>query len=146
MKRWLLISLFLFSSCTSNSFEHENLGNIKDNSLDYPLEKVSWKDVLNMEDKRYFAYVFSYDCYYCKEIKDDVLKFANSSVLKVYFIEYSKEITLGQYTENTIGKNTIEDIFIKGTPTLLLIENKRISLNVAGKTNVLETISRFKNI
>ena len=42
--------------------------------------------------------------------------------------------------EITVNKDKVEEVFIKGTPTLILIKDKSIAFNVAGKSEVSEMI------
>ena len=51
-----------------------------------------------------------------------------------------KDIPIAHDIENTFGKKEIDDVFIKGTPTLILVSDKSIAFNVAGKEAVSEMI------
>ena len=58
----------------------------------------------------------------------------------VYFCEYTKSIPISHDIDSTIGKSEINDVFVKGTPTLILVSEKSIAFNVAGKEAVSEMI------
>ena len=61
-----------------------------------------------------------------------------------YFVQYTDEIPIGTNVEITIGVTSVEECFIKGTPTLILIENGAVSFNIAGTEIILETIDLYK--
>ena len=131
---------FLLISCKETAIETEIVEEI---TIDYPQSFIHWGDLFAQESDNYFVYVFSYDCYYCKQIKNKVICFHEVSKFPVYFCEYNKIIPLGRDIESTIGSNEIENVFIKGTPTLILISNETIAFNVAGKEAVIEMIDLY---
>ena len=67
---------------------------------------------------------------HCLSIKDQIEEFADTSIIPFYFIQYTDEIPTGTN--------------VKGTPTLILIENGAVSFNIAGTEIILETIDLYK--
>lgn len=141
MRKFLFCVLLLsLNCCNSKTIEFsEN----QYEEIEYPDAFIEWRNLLIQEEEKYFVYVFSYDCFYCKETKRKVIDFYNVSPFPVYFCEYSKKIPIGHNITNTIGMNNIDDIYIKGTPTLLLISNSTIYFNVAGKEEVNDLIDLY---
>ena len=104
---------------------------------------LTWEELFSIPES-YFIYIYSETCYHCQMIKDDVLDFANNSVFPVYFVEFNENIPIGNEIENTIGATTVEECFIKGTPTLFLIENNKLTMNIAGTGEILKTIDLYR--
>ena len=107
-------------------------------------EALTWNELFSIQDENYFAYIFSKTCFHCLSIEKDICDFANNSVFPLYFIEFNSEIPIGNNIEETIGLNSIEGVFIKGTPTLILISERAIQFNIAGAENILQTISLYR--
>ena len=137
-KKHYLSFLILLGSCTENASIQEPLEEI---TIEYPSSSlIKWSNLFYQDFSCYFIYVFSYDCYYCNELKSKVISFSDSSRFPVYFCEYEKSIPIGHNVESTINKDNVEEVFIKGTPTLILVKDKSIVFNAAGKAEVSEMI------
>lgn len=138
----LLIGLtFLLASCSSNSV----LSRTCESELDYhnfESQFVKWNQVLSLDKNQYFVYIFMVNCGHCNEIKQNVLCYASNHT-DFYFCEYSKEILVIEDINETIGKGDIEEIGIKGTPTLLGIENGVLVMNIAGSKAIIETLTNL---
>ena len=137
-KKLFLSFLILLCSCSKNSPIDET---VDYETINYPESFIEWNDLLTLDYENYFVYVFSYDCYYCNQLKRKVVCFYEYSRFPVYFCEYSKSIPIGHNIESTVGAIDIENVFIQGTPTLILISEKSIAFNVAGKGEVSEMIN-----
>ena len=142
-KIYFPLFLTLFSCCSSGNIDYQVIEEAK---IEYPDAFIQWQTLLAQECSSYYVYVFAYDCYYCNESKRKVICFYEHSEIPVYFCEYTKEIPIGHNTMKTIGSNNLEDIFIRGTPSLLYITDGCISFNVSGKQEVFEMIDlQLKN-
>ena len=104
---------------------------------------ISWENALNCAESQYFVYIFSKTCHACKEIKNDVLNYAAREKYSFYFVEYSNEIPSGEDIDQTIGAKYIKDVYIRGIPSLLEIENGQVALNIAGTTEILKFLNRI---
>lgn len=143
-KIWFLIfQTFLIPGCQNEVLTFSVNSNKSPESL---IEKSisSWNELFAHTDEAYLNYIYSDTCLHCLSIKDEMEEFANNSVIPIYFILFNDEIPIGNDLEKTIGVTTIDQCFIKGTPTLILIENGAVSFNIAGATNILETIDLYK--
>ena len=135
----LLLCLVFLSSCQNNSPYIEIEEDY--NSIDYPPSFIEWNDLFNKDSDDYYIYVFSYDCYYCNQLKRKMICFYDQSRFPVYFCEYKKDSPINHNTEITVGESDINNVFIRGTPTLIYVKEKKIAFNVAGKAEVSEMIN-----
>lgn len=138
----LTIVLFL-CSCDVSKKTVECFQIAEESALDYPKDLIKWADLFKIDKEEYFVYVFSYDCFHCKEIKDKVMTFSSNCEIEVLFLEYSNVIPIRSNVSKTIGVSDLNEVYIKGTPTLILIKNGVIMLNVGGKAEVLSIISLY---
>lgn len=145
MRRFLVFTFLLaLSSCSVGPNEDYSTGEVLEEiSIDYPDQFICWDDLFKQKEEIYFIYVFAYDCYHCKQTKKHILEFYERSEFTVYFVEYSKQIPIGHNTTNTLGKTELIDVFIRGTPSLIMINKGVISFNVAGKSEVNELIDLY---
>lgn len=127
-------TFLLLNSCTfggsktkQKEYDYKDFENIK----------ISWNCVLFDAKPQYFVYVYSESCLHCQEIKNDVLKFIREGENSIYLIEANSDIPTGGNIEKTIGAKCITDIWIEGVPTLLEINNKTLTSNVCGTTEVM---------
>lgn len=141
MKKFFLILILIgVQACQKIDY---SVSPIEESNLSYPNAFINWHDLFNQDSKTYFVYVFAYDCYYCNETKTKIISFYNSCSYPVLFCEYLKQIPIQQNTQLTIGKATVEEVFIKGTPTLILINKGEVVINAAGKGEVCEIIDLY---
>lgn len=119
---------------------------VLETEINYPDNFIRWEDILIQKNNMYFVYVFSYDCYFCKQTKTKVINFYNNGELDVFFVEYTKQIPINNDTSKTIGVSSIKNIFIRGTPSLILINNGNVAINVGGKSEVEEIIDLYLKI
>ena len=107
-------------------------------NLDYEIFEnrfIQWGELFNQKEDTYYAYVFSYACGYCQDIKEDVLSFAYRKE-NFYFVVYSKEIPIIDSSISIIGEKDISKIGVVGTPTLLEIQDDKIKECFAGSKQI----------
>mgnify|MGYP003326849086 CR=1 FL=1 len=89
----------------------------------------------------------SMKCCLCwKQTKNKIIELYDYGIFPVYFCEYLKQIPIGHNTLNTVGKSKIDDIFIRGTPSLIYISENKVVFNVAGRSEVLDMIDLYLKI
>lgn len=133
----LFLTLFSFLGCADIKRENE---------YDYSLVehlKIEWKDLFSQSKLGYFVYIYQKHCFYCNELKDEIIPFSLAETYPTYFIEYSKEIPIGEDIESTLNKRSIDEVFIKGVPTLLGIYNGKIDFNIAGLVEISDKLNSF---
>ena len=139
--KMLLLFISLLSGCgvsnqnTSLTLEEES------QIVDYDMVKekhIEWSQLLSISQETYSCYVYSPQCGHCNEIKIDIINYSLSKD-NFYFIKYDNSIPIITDIESTIGNN-LEEIGIKGTPSLLVVENGVLTKNIAGAKAILELI------
>lgn len=138
MKKILFISIMLILvSCQKQNSNNEERTYDYEDVLDRFIE---WKDVLMQEEEYYFAYIFSYSCGHCKDIKQDILRKTISDGWDIYYVEYTSEISIVDGDEPYIGISSYEDLGILGTPTLFEITSGAISNRFTGSKEIINTL------
>ena len=138
----------LFASCSpakseqmsKNTFSEYNVTNI---------QKIDWPTCLSQKEDHYLVFFYSETCTHCHEIMGDVLSFAESNILKTYFLDVKAsdtKIPISNNIDLTIGVDRIDDLFIAGTPSIIEVENWTIKANVAGTDNCLTFLNEQRLI
>ena len=142
-KIFLLIGLtFLLVGCKKSVTSSEITSISETIAYDYDVvqeKMIMWNDLFSIEKEKYSTYIYSTRCGHCNEIKQEVISHALNDD-SFFFVEYNQNIPITDNVEPTIGKSSVEDISILGTPTLLVIENKILIKNIAGAKAILEAI------
>ena len=142
-KIFLLMGLtFLLVGCKKSVTSSEITSISETIAYDYDVvqeKMIMWNDLFSIEKEKYSTYIYSTRCGHCNEIKQEVISHALNDD-SFYFVEYNQNIPITDNVEPTIGKSSVEDISILGTPTLLVIENKILIKNIAGAKAILEAI------
>lgn len=144
MKRIVLILSFCLllnlSSCdvdTSFGISHEyQYGDVESLMIQY-------KDIFLPSNSIYFCYFYSLNCLHCELLKDDIIAYALSNKVATYFIQVDGQIPIIDDVSTTIGADEYFDVGIFGTPTLILIENGFLSLNVAGEDLIKSVLEEY---
>lgn len=116
-----------------NSYEYND---IVDFSIDF-------NEIFLQDLEYYFVYVYQLNCLHCELIKQEVIQYALSNKLRMYFLEYTNKIKVEKDVSQTIGATRPEEVAILGTPSLFLISNKKLTLNVAGMDLVKSVLREF---
>ena len=111
--------------------------------------KIDWSDCLKQNEDHYLVFFYSDTCSHCHEIMGDVLSFAESNIVKTYFLntkESSVKIPIANDIDLTIGADSIDDLFVAGTPTIIEVEKWIVKANVAGTDNCLTFLNEQRLI
>ena len=103
-------------------------------------QKISWSDCLSQIEDHYLVFFYSETCSHCHEIMGDVLSFYEANVLPMYFLDTKAsdtKIPIGNNIDLTIGVDSVDALFIAGTPTIIEVEKKIVKDNIAGSDNCL---------
>ena len=119
----IILSIILYN-VFAQPLDYERFDRIEDYSL-----------ITQMPEDEYLVYYYSPECYYCKEIKMDLLNFAdeNDADIKVYFLD--------QY--NVTGTNNVPGM--DGTPTIITIRNGQLVDLSPGATGILNVFNEINN-
>lgn len=112
---------------------------------DFVNSQLSWEELFSPAKPLYFVYIYSLTCGHCQNIKDEILTWGKEREDIFYLIEYEKGIPITRNTSETIGAYVYSDVKILGTPTLLEIMDKRLSLNLGGERDILTFIDFTKS-
>ena len=129
----LILSL---SSCgfkTNKIYDYQDVENLK----------IQWNEVFNLAKVDYFVYIYSQTCYYCVNIKQEIITFALSDKYPTYFIEYTDDIEICYDISKTLLKDNIDEICILGTPTLLDIQNNCLMNNIVGGQKIINFLENY---
>ncbi len=140
---FLLITPIL-AGCTASDLKVDvEDGKEQLNYNDFFDVKIEWKNLFLPAKSQYFVYIYSQTCGHCNNIKKTVLDYVYNEKDWFYIMEYSSLIPIITNTKITIGKTKTEDIGILGTPTMLGITNKTLTLNIAGEKDILEFLEHL---
>jgi len=110
----IILSVVLFN-LISNPLDYGSFDSIEDGAL-----------ITTQSESEYLVYYYTEDCFYCKEIKQQVLEFANENNegVKVYFMD---------------GVNVNGSLYVNGltgTPAFITIVNGQIVDLVGGAVDI----------
>lgn len=95
-------------------------------------KKIYWNEVFKQQELDYFVYFYSLSCSHCESLKDDIIGYSLSIEEKMYFVESSPEVVVDENLSKNVGVDSINQLGIKGYPSLIRIEEKKVIYNVAG--------------
>lgn len=98
--------------------------------------KIKWKDVFFPSKTQYFVYFYSLTCSHCNQLKNKIIEYALVNE-NIYFVQDSEDVVIDKNVDQTIGINDVESLLIKGFPSLVQIDNKTITKNVAGINDII---------
>ena len=138
----------LFASCTPAESEQMSKNTFSEykQTID---EKIMWSDCLSQNEDHYLVFFYSETCSHCHEIMGDVLSFKEENILKMYFLNVKEQdikIPISNNIDLTIGIDTVDDLFIAGTPSIIEIENWIVKANIAGTDNCLTFLNEQRLI
>ena len=141
----------LFTSCSPA--ESEQLS--KNTHSEYKInidEKIMWSNCLSQIEDHYLVFFYSDTCTHCHEIMGDVLSFKEANILKMYFLNLKEQdvaIPISNDIDFTIGVDSVDDLSIAGTPSIIEVETRIVKANVAGSDNCLTFLNeqrlKYKN-
>ena len=138
MKKILFIGLtLLLTSCSKPISSSEEM---LFDYIDVQDRFIKWKDVLSQSDTFYYAYIFSYSCGHCKDIKQDILNKTIKEGWNVYYVEFTSEIPVVDSNVLCDGITNYEELGIIGTPTLFKIMDHAVSHRFTGSKEIIETL------
>ena len=142
-----LLWVVVFASCSTGISESSSKNAIQEYGI-VSKQDVNLADCLSQIEEKYLIFFYSETCGHCKEIIEDVTLFAESNIIKTYFLNISKnenKIERCSHDEIEIGIDSVEDLKIVGTPTIVEVENGVTSANVVGKDSILSFLNEQKD-
>ncbi|MCQ2815180.1 MAG: hypothetical protein MJ227_02680 [Bacilli bacterium] len=145
MRKFLFIACFalFLIGCSKQNIECQNQPKTWHTYDEISELKIEWKMSFSLAKPQYFVYIYSESCYFCHEIKNEVIGFALEHFDMFYFVEYCEEIKILNDVSETIGKVESDEMGILGTPTLLLFKTKTLMVNIAGSNKILYYLENY---
>ena len=135
-KLMLILPILLLSSCSIYESSEQSFLSSQEVSINHEYDeivnqKLLWNDIFSVAKPTYFVYFYSLVCQNCNSIKNEIIEYglANDDI---YFVQDSKEFVFGNDILNTIGVSDISFFIISGFPTLVLINNSKITNHIVG--------------
>ena len=138
----------LFASCSPAKSGQMSKNAFSEYNITFD-QKIIWLDCLSQKEDHYLIFFYSETCAHCHEIMGDVLSFAEDNIIKMYFLDIKASDTKIPTSNNidlTIGVNTVDDLFIAGTPSIIEVENWIVKANIAGTDNCLTFLNEQRLI
>ena len=135
----------VFTSCSPSISGSESKNAIQEYEI-VTKQEISLCECLSQEEPDYLVFFHSDTCGHCKEIMEDVIRFAESNIMKMYFLNVGKdENKVGRCSadEITTGIDQVDDLRIVGTPTIMEVEDGITTMNVAGKDDCLKFLNEL---
>ena len=148
MKKLLFIIIALLVIGCSKGKTSSCLGGSNEYKYDYSdVEhlKIKWEDILKQKEERYFAYIYSYTCGHCNQIKPFVIEKALVGDPIIYFISYTNDIPIISNPTLNEGKDKYEELGIGGTPSLFDISSGVVNGCYTGTKEIIETLTNRDN-
>ncbi len=137
------ILLALFSSCSqkekvsnNNISQEEEIDEKKRDYSEISHLKIVWSDIFSQPENEYFVYFYSLYCSHCNSIKNFMIEEALAGNKKIYFSQASGDHIINEEKAKQNGVNSLENLAIKGYPSMIKIVNKVVTKNVAGETAI----------
>lgn len=143
-----LVLTALFTSCSPAESEQMSKNAFSEYKITID-QKIMWSNCLSQNEDHYLVFFFSETCVHCHEIMGDVLSFAESNILKMYFLnikEQDSKIPISNNIDSTIGMSSVDELFIAGTPTIIEVESWLVKANIAGTDNCLTFLNEQRLI
>ena len=142
-----LLLVAVFTSCSPSKSESSSKNAIKEYGI-ITEQEVYLDDCLSQKEEEYLIFFHSETCGHCREIIEDVVAFAESNIIKTYFLDVSKKenkINRCTFEEIEVGIDQVENLKIVGTPTIVGVEKGVTTANVAGKNACLSFLNEQKD-
>lgn len=143
-----LLITAMFASCSPVESEHMSKNAVSEDK-EYHIDHIIWSECFNQNEDHYLIFFYSDTCTHCHEIMGDVLEFSNDNIVRTYFLntkESDVKIPIANEIDETIGADSVDDLFIAGTPTILEVEEWAIKANIAGQDNCLTFLNEQRLI
>ncbi len=136
----LLSSCSLFSSNSTNSTVKPLDEEINHTYSEIKNKKLTWNYLFFDADSPYFVYCYSLTCSHCNSIKNKIIEYA-LKVDNFYFYEDSSLTKFSDDIDSTLGISSSENLVIKGFPTLLKIEQSKLTKNIYGEGSIFNELN-----
>ena len=136
----------MFASCSPAASEQMS----KNAFSEYEIvqnNQIIWSEIFKQNEDRYLVFFYSETCGHCHQIMGDVIAFSQEEITKMYYLNTKDQgikIPINPLTESTIGMDTVDELFIAGTPTIMEIKNHVVNNNIPGKDECLTYLNMLR--
>ena len=119
-----LLLAAVFTSCSPSKSESTSKNAVQEYEI-VNKQEISLSECLSQKEEQYLVFFHSDTCGHCKEIIEDVVLFAASDIMKMYFLNVTKnenKINRCPADEITTGIDRVDNLKIVGTPTIIEVE------------------------
>ena len=138
----LVFSSFMVFGC-ADKLEDEPINNIVlSNERTYNEIKefeITLETIFDVESESFYAYFYSLTCSHCHELKDFIIE-KGLERQDIYFIQSSANDQFTTDPNLVINAENPGDIYILGYPTMLKIENKKVTKNLVGNDEIIQEL------
>ena len=131
-----------YSTHMSNPISSSSPSSVSEISHSYDevsYRKIYWSNIFTRPEDNYYVYLYSLTCSHCASIKNQMIEYTLSNVSTIYFIESSPEINIDSKID-CVNVESLNDLTIKGFPTLLVLDNHVVTKNLAGTKLILDEL------
>ena len=136
----------MFASCSPAASEQMS----KNAFSEYEIvqnNQIIWSEIFEQKEDRYLVFFYSETCGHCHQIMGDVIAFSQEEITKMYYLNAKDQdikIPINPLIESTIGMDTVDELFIAGTPTIMEIKNHVVNNNIPGKDACLTYLNMLR--
>ena len=137
-----LLSSFLLFACDSKKEEEPIEDVIIPTEHDYKEVKqyeLTLETMFDVGSDSYYCYFYSPSCSHCVELKDFIITQALDRG-DIYFIKSSSKDQFTTDRNLVINAENPGDIWILGYPTMLKIDEKKVSKNLVGNDEIIQEL------
>jgi len=106
-------------------------------------KRILWENILFQPEKDYLVYIYSTECGYCHQIKQEALCFYQKTTQPMYVIFDDENITYipGENMEKMIGIDKVENLALLGVPSLVFVVKAKVAKILVGAKNISDFYS-----
>ena len=141
---YLILITFASFGCQSEEKDHTVISDESEVQIEHNYEEVSdyelfWESIFDVGETNYYVYFYSLTCTHCQELKDFIIE-KGLKRQDIYFIESSANDQFTTDPNLVINAENPGDIYILGYPTMLKIEDKKVTKNLVGNEEIIKEL------
>lgn len=104
-------------------------------------KKIYWSNIFSQKEDQYYVYLYSTSCTHCNSIKDAIIEYALEEYHTIYFVSSSAEHNLSDVVDKYAIVDSLDELYIRGYPSLLKLEENVVTLNLAGVRDIIDELN-----
>ena len=123
-------------SSINNSFSNPDSALINHEYSEINYLKIFWSQIFLVDLTDYYVYLYSLTCSHCAQLKNAIIEYALYNVYPIYFVQESSSVVIDEVKASKINVTNIDELGIRGFPTLLSLKNKTVIHQYVGVTPI----------